>query len=198
MRHSPSRPKGESKLTSLIKDLLELERREDRAALAALRRGLGKEPGTAGEMYPFVLPRLPTSEKEDAYERGWSWRQKCHFIVASLFAWHPVQLTTGERWQRNFGASIARLKQDREGMEAGVERRFVALLNAEPEDLPDHLRTMVGLLKANDIGVDWEMLLTDLQGWSRSGRPVQTKWAKAFWRPFDEQNDNEPPGESED
>ena len=150
--------------------------KEDRATLAALRRGLGKPPGSAGEMHPFVIPRLPKSTGP-----GWNWEQECCFIVASLFAWHPENLDAGAPWERNFGASAKELGL-KPGRLEGVERRFVALLNAESVDVPDHLRTMVGLLKTEAVRVDWEQLLSDLTRWDDPERRVQIRWAKAFWQ----------------
>ena len=40
-----------------------LSLKENRGALAALRRGLGRPPGTAPEMYPYVVPWLPEDRK---------------------------------------------------------------------------------------------------------------------------------------
>lgn len=48
-----SLPHGER---AFVDALNRLVAREDRAALAALRRGLGKPPGTVAEMYPLVEP----------------------------------------------------------------------------------------------------------------------------------------------
>lgn len=158
-------------MTRLIEDLIELTRAQDRATLAALRRGLGKPPGSAGEMYPFVIPRLPP-----ATQAGWTWEQQCYFIVASLYAWHPAATR-----ERTFGDSARWLREALAGAD-GPERRFVALLNAGHEDLPHHLRGMVGLFRANDIPVDWSRLLGDLVRWNDPERPVQISWARSFWR----------------
>lgn len=83
------------------------------------------------------------------------------------------------RWARNFGASMAALKQKAES--EGPERRFVGLLTCDREELSDHLRRAVALLKGNEIAVDWEQLLRDVQRWDRVERPVQRAWARAFW-----------------
>src|SRR5690242_10106207 len=74
-----TRQAGEDKITAGAKNL---------GALAALRRGLGKSPGTVAEMYPYVVQYLPQQASrrvEDAY-----------FLIASLFAWHQVDWTAGE------------------------------------------------------------------------------------------------------
>jgi len=101
--------------------------------------------------------------------------------VAALFAWHQGSWRNDDGWQgaTNLGASLHRLAAGAEG--DSVERRFVALLNSHAEDLSKHLRHAVGLLKANEIPIDWAQLLHDIQGWEWQSRQVQREWAKSFW-----------------
>ena len=81
--------------------------RTNRAALAALRRGLGQTPGAAPEMFRYL--------RELAWVRPG--RENDAFLVASLFAWHPLAWSSAEgdgertraRWTQNFGNSLARL-----------------------------------------------------------------------------------------
>src|SRR2546423_7221253 len=96
--------------------LEQLERAEDRAALAALRRSLGKSPGEAPEAHRYVLRFSPPVREEGA-----------HYLVGALFALHP------KSWQRedvanrptHLGASVARLKRQDES--ESIETRYVAL-----------------------------------------------------------------------
>ncbi len=161
-------------MSALIDALREAASREDRATLAALRRGLGKSPGDAPEMFPIVVPRLP--------DRGGAWVEHCHYLVAALFASHP-QDWRGESpgWNdRNLGASMWRFKAAANQSE-GPERRFVALLGTHADDVGTQLQSIVGLLRSKDVAVDWEQLLIDLQRWSRDDREVQRRWARSFW-----------------
>jgi CRISPR system Cascade subunit CasB len=168
-------------MSSLVAFLRAAEARQDRAVLAALRRGLGKRPGEAAEMFPYVVPYLPdhvaTSRRD--------WVETCHYLVASLFALHPTdwQGQAAGRFDRNLGASVRLLKLA-SGSD-GPERRFIALLNADREDLPEHLRSLMGLFKAHGVGVDWEQLLADLPSWDAADRSVQRRWARAFWTSHD-------------
>lgn len=150
-----------------------LKEREDRAALAALRRGLGKEPGTEIDAYKHIL-RFNPPEREETW----------YCLVAALFALHPADWHIegpGRPRVTNFGASLYRLWQQREAGRDGVERRLVALLNAHLDDLPDKLRHAVSLLRAEEIPVDWVQLIRDLRGWEADSRWVQRSWARAFW-----------------
>src|SRR3954471_6536190 len=93
---------------------------DDRAALAALRRGLGKQPGEAFEAYRYVVPWLPPEPRFG--------EEEALFLTAALFAWHPLGWAPAadERRARNLGASVRRLA-DR--VDSGsIERRFLALL----------------------------------------------------------------------
>lgn len=168
-----------------VNELEKLVRREDRAALAALRRGLGKPAGTTPEMYPYVVPLAP--------ERG----DDAYYLVAALFAWHPSPWHAPGR-SSNLGASMARVARD-SGSDS-IERRFVAMLNAPGEDLPEHLRHAVGLCRAHEVPVNWLQLLRDLQRWNvpePGRRQVQRQWAGSFWNsmPIGQETGDVPPGD---
>ncbi len=143
---------------------------KDSAALAHLRRGLGRKPGAAMEMYPYV-GRFLTHETKQSYESA-------VFIVAALFAFYP----DAKNASGNLGASLRQLKDKSDS----IEKRFVALLNAEADELPYHLRQMIGLLKSGEkpIPVNWEQLFKDIQHWNNDQRFVQRKWAEQFWGNF--------------
>lgn len=147
--------------------LASLVEREDRGALADLRRGLGKEPGTAAEMFPYVVPFAPERDENRFY------------LIASLFALHPSPSPTDGGRRRNLGAALQWVKSAT-GSES-IELRFVALLNRPLRDLPDHLRHAVSLCKAHDVPIDWAQLLHDLRYWDAPSHSIQRDWARAFW-----------------
>jgi len=61
--------------------------RDDRAALAALRRGLGQPPGTVASMYPYVVRWLGDDTPP--------WQEAAYYLIAALFAYHPAEGGTG-------------------------------------------------------------------------------------------------------
>lgn len=161
-----------------IKDLKELAGSKDRGALAQLRRGLGREPGSALAMAPYVTRYIPAASRE--------WEEAAYYLVAALFAWHPRNWDEAEAEAQghNLGASFARLAAQQGpsgGLAGSTEQRFVALLNSHRDDLHVHLRQAVSLLKSKDIPVDWVQLLADVCRWNAPDRTVQRAWAKAFW-----------------
>lgn len=154
--------KSESGLIAYLKDLA---KKQDRAALAHLRRGLGKKPGYAMEMYPYV-GRFAGEQSNKSHERA-------VFLTAALFADYPdAPQNAGD-----LGSSVKQLSEKSDS----IERRFVALLDADAEDLHYYLRQMIGLLKANSVPVNWEQLFRDIRNWSHDDRFVQRKWARSFW-----------------
>lgn len=159
-----------SKGERFINYLEELARDEDRAALAALRRSLGKSPGEAAETHRYVLRFNPEPWEETAY-----------YLVAGLFALHPVNWRKQEdsKQPTNLGASFARLQASTDS--ESIEKRFVALLDCHEDDLAEHLRHAVSLLRSKEVSVDWLQLLKDLRHWNYETRRVQRSWARAFW-----------------
>jgi CRISPR type I-E-associated protein CasB/Cse2 len=145
-----------------------LAEKEDLGALAALRRGLGLPPGEAPQMHPFVVPWLPRDARP--------WDEEPFYLVGTLFALHPA--IARDEDLPDFGAAFARLDRGESG---GAERRFVALLDCRREDLPEHLRHAVALLRSKEVPVPWGQLLADVRRWGLPGRPVQRQWARSFW-----------------
>jgi CRISPR system Cascade subunit CasB len=141
--------------------------RDDRGALAALRRGLGQPPGTVASMYPYVVRWLGDDVPP--------WREEAYYLVAALFAYHPAEGGTG-----NMGDHFARTRQP-QGDDTAIERRFTALLAAHPDDLGFSLRQAVSFLKSKEIPIKWQQLLSDVLNWGHPERYVQQQWARAFW-----------------
>lgn len=162
----PQATEKQQKQRQFVAYLCRLVADENRTALAALRRGLGKPPGTTPEMFRYVEPWATNDYHGDDY-----------YLVAALFALHPVNATEG-----NLGTTFATVA--RQGGHQGddsLEKRFVALLNAHREALPTHLRHAVSLARSKDVRINWLELLCDVAQWGREDRPVQRRWAGQYW-----------------
>ena len=149
---------------AFVEHLLSLakEGQENRGALANLRSGLGKLPGEMARVHKHVVPYLPDERFNDQW----------YYTLASLFGSFPKH-----RQGYSIGKAFHPLRAKSDSMEA----RFVALLNAHPDDLADHLRHTVSLLKANEQPLDWFQLLGDLLQWDHPERHVQLRWARDFY-----------------
>ncbi|GFO83045.1 MAG: hypothetical protein A49_26720 [Methyloceanibacter sp.] len=162
----------------LVNHLIELAEKQDRAALAALRTGLGKPPGAAMRMLPIVAPFLTADEGPTA---------SAAFVIAALFAKHPHHARAS-----SIGASLWKATKweganpDGKHGEAGVAARFARALDAEPQDLPRHLEGLVALCESAGVPIDWHRLFGDLRGLLGTNEAYQTRirtrWARDFWR----------------
>jgi CRISPR system Cascade subunit CasB len=159
-------PETTSVAGRFVAHLQELANRRDRGPLAALRRSLSASPASAFESYPYVIPWLP-EDRSTTLETAF-------FLVAGLFATHPQS----DPDSGNFGQAFGLLREK----SISMERRFVALLSSPWEDLREHLRHAVTLLRAAAVPIDYGRLLEDLIRWNAESRSVQRAWARSFWR----------------
>ena len=159
----------------LIEHLFQFVRREDRGALAALRRSLDEEPQSfagAAQVIARVLPSdLRQQQEDDAY------------LVAGLFALAPAE--------SGLPLPVA-LRRVADGGSSSIELPFTAMLAAGREDLPSHLRHAVTLVRSKGIDLDWTDVLDSLSGWNHSSGYVQKRWARHFWasQPEKPESDN--------
>jgi CRISPR system Cascade subunit CasB len=142
---------------------------EDRQRMAVFRRSLSQPPGMDIGPYRYI-GRFLNNNKHPAAD----WLL-C--LIAGLYALAPSE--PGE--SASFGATLAEYCKAKPGAQNGIERRLTALLNAHSDDLPQHLRHAVALLKQSEQRIDWVQLTTDLQHWNSPKRAVQRTWARDFW-----------------
>jgi len=150
----------------------------NRAALAELRRGLGKPPGSVAEMHRYVVPWFGESMHRN--------EQDAYYILAALFAQHPKN---GDE-MRSIGHTLRIAGAQSESMD-GTERRFVAMLNAHEEELDGHLRHAVSLAKAKSVPINYSQLLMHLRHWTHPDQWVQRNWASDFWAAPSQTDENE-------
>jgi len=170
----------EEPFVSYLEGLLE---REDRGALAALRRGITGQPGTVPETYRYVVRWI----REDADPTGPY--AVSFFLVASLFALYFAGKGKGVTGEGNDIGTAFRLAKSRKADERSsdpdkpdsIDQRFTAMLNAHFDDLPNHLRHAISYLKSEGVSLDWHRLLRDIRNWNHPDRWVQKAWAKGFW-----------------
>jgi len=157
-----------------IAHLRKLADEDDRAALAALRASFRDPNAMAAAACPYVVPFLPAEENLR--------RDQAYFLVAALFAIHPDAGGDGV----SLGHAFRAINDQQEGFSKGdnesLRGRFVALLDADAEDLPEHLRHAVSLARARQQPLDWERLLRDVLDWGHPSRHVQRRLARDFWR----------------
>ena len=147
---------------------------EDRGALAALRKSLQDPNGMAAAASSYVVPFLPAAENIA--------RDRSYFLVGALFALHWDAGGEGV----SLGHAFRAINDGQEGAgkadNESLRGRFVALLDADAEDLHDHLRHAVSLARAKQKPLDWLRLLRDVLGWDNPSRYIQRRLARDFWK----------------
>lgn len=152
------------------------------AALARLRRGVGKEPGEVLDLLEFtVSPAFrPGPDGEPGME------ERAVHVAMTLFAVH--QQSRAERMHRRgrgLGVALRALHTgDQKSVPDPLVRRFRMLGTADSVDeLTHHLRGAVQLLRVGGSPLDYGVLTDQLVTWQRGGRSeVQLTWGRQFHR----------------
>lgn len=163
---------------------------QDRAARSALRPLLMGIP----EMQIRAMRYLPKTSPA---------QQDLLFLIAGLIAEYPCRLDN----TLSFGASLYQLSQHPDirskvtGKAPGIERRLESLLQLELDSLVQPLHSLVVQLSSTQssrtpIAIDYATLLYHLRCWDDSRKWVQLTWARDFWCPKgneDDQNSDQSP-----
>lgn len=151
---------------------------KDTKVRAVLRRSLAFDPGKFTPAYPYVEPFLKDEEN--------FWRRDMFYLVAGLWANHwrvgrsGVPMTLGKACAAYQVASSS----------TSTERRFITLLDADPDQLPHRLRQMISLLKEQSI--DFSDLLNKLFYWNDDQKRTQNIWARDFYRNLNHETNTKP------
>ncbi|OGP23550.1 MAG: type I-E CRISPR-associated protein Cse2/CasB [Deltaproteobacteria bacterium GWC2_56_8] len=141
---------------------------KDTKVRAVLRRSLAFDPGRFAPAYPYVEPFIKNDDN--------SWRREVFYLVAGLWAAHWRQGRTGS--PMSIGKACAAYQSA--GNSTNTERRFIAMLDADCDQLPYRLRQMLALLK--DHVIDFDALLKGLLYWKDDQKRTQNSWARDFYR----------------
>lgn len=168
-----------------------LQRRsnEDVAAavrtMAILRRAATAHPGTVPDVWVDTIELVPPNAYNGARDEPSAAELAAHHAV-TLFAMHRQGRVKhahapGVAPGRAF-ARLARKRGESEG-DKGVRRRFDAMVTAPTaEESARHLRGLVQLLRAEDLGLDYGLLAEDLADlWSVINQDrARLRWARQY------------------
>jgi CRISPR system Cascade subunit CasB len=149
---------------------------EDTAVIAALRRSSSYDAGLYPPAFPFIEP----------YVHGLSeWQRKAAYLAAACWAQSARRASESDLGKSAKGealpVAIRSLRNHHSMASKSIEQRFIALLDADADELQWRLRHLTSQLSAARISVDWPALLKDLWAWNSSQRYVQIRWARHFW-----------------
>mgnify|MGYP001032041721 CR=1 FL=1 len=154
-----------------------------RAELARLRMAVDEAPGRTPQVWGMVLAATPDHlvGTKDEPTRG---EQTVHAAL-TLYAVHqqgnrrPMHVPDG----RSFGTAAGILVR---GRTPSTKARYDALLMAGGDrNRAYHLRSLIGLLSADGVPLDYGRLAVDLHLIGTSHREgVQRRWGRDFYRAF--------------
>lgn len=170
-----------------IKQLQDLPEHPRKAALANLRRGVGRVPGDLPELWGSFLLGMPQELQSTSGEptrAEWS-----IYLALTLYAMHQQGNELPEKSMNKegvkFGSAVHRLVDPEDQPEKnGVFRRFNALATASSiREVSQHLRGMIQLLRANDIPLDYPQLAADLYNlqFPDSSARVRLRWGQDYY-----------------
>lgn len=163
---------------------------ERRAALARLRRGVGKDAGSVPEIWEYVYSGFPDTLKGDHAENA------IH-LALTLYAMH-AQGASDEAAHSldacSLGKAANNLKYKKPSSEAGIKRRFDSLATAKtPTAISAHSRGLIQLLRQNGVALDYVGFAADLyrlQTGHNSARRVLSEWGRDFHSSSNKNNDS--------
>lgn len=156
-----------------------------RSSLARLRRGIGKAPGSLPDLWGLTLDGMP----EDLVGTGFqpSRGEWACYLALTLFALHQQgkDTTTAAMHQQGLplGRSLRRLVRDPDDEER-IKRRFDQVVTADsPQEVAHYLRSLVQLLRADDIPLDYAALAADLYRFQNPDQRdgVRLRWGRDFY-----------------
>ena len=187
------------------------DRADARADLAKLRRGLGKTPVDAPEIWAITMiaeggaDRSPYALGKAAGDEPPTPEEWAIHIALTFYALHRQghSQSMSEEGARNqgksrdgpsFGAAMGALRRQDANKELGVIRRFKAAITAS--DLKEFSRHALGAVQllraaATPVKLDYPAFAADLYRYQfpDSRERVVLKWGRHFWRDGGENSD---------
>jgi CRISPR system Cascade subunit CasB len=153
------------------------------AALAQLRRGVGKPVGAIAELWQLTLEGVPLPPR---YGDQATANERAAHTALTLYALH--QQSRNEPMHRpgqSIGAA-ARILAQRSSSAEATRRRFEALGTATTlEEVSHHARGLISQFRALGIPLDYGLFADQLVGllYPASADRVRLSWGRDFYRP---------------
>jgi CRISPR system Cascade subunit CasB len=149
----------------------------DGADLAALRRGIGREPGSVPAMWRYYTT-LDSEGKLTA-------RLRAEHVALTLYSIHQQSIPTSmHQLNQGLGRALLELRRSDKFSPAAVDQRFGAAATATSlDEAAYHLRGLVRQLRQLPQGFDYTALWQDLTAWQypdRIGR-VRRQWGAQYF-----------------
>ena len=168
--------------------LYNLPEHPQKAALANLRRGVGRVPGDLPELWGEFLLDFPQElESKTGTPTRAEWAVS---LALTLYALHQqgrdVRREPMHREDQSLGRAVRRLvKPGEDPQDAAVLRRFQALTSAASmREVSQHLRGIIQILRSEGIALDYVRLAADLYDlqFPEASQRVRLRWGQDYYR----------------
>ena len=175
----------------------ELESPSSKAALAKIRKTLGKPLSDATDIWPILFEHLP-EEFVNSYQQP-SYEELAIYTAIQFYALHQqgtstsVMLNEPDTYQ-NIGSALSQLRKGDDT--TAIDRRFNVMITSSTfEELIYHLRHMMMLLKTKSPAtkVDYAKLAEDLYWFLKNVQEnLRLNWARSYYKQIkgEKHNDN--------
>lgn len=162
-----------------------LESGKTKADLAQLRRGVGKKPGELPELWGMIFKDLPEELMSKGNEP--SFAEWAIYTALTLFAIHQQgnsESVNSDDSDARFGRAVRKLVHDEDSEERIRFKLGVVALSDDMAELSYRMKTVIRLLNAENIKLNYVDLAADLYAFQFESMTdsVRLKWAQDFYR----------------
>lgn len=167
-----------------------------RAALAELRRGVGRKPGELPRLWGEFLDGMP----EEMYSISGtpSRAEWAVYTALTLYALHQqskdLHTENMNRPDVSFGRACAGLVKNEDDRERIWKRLYLVCTSGDMQELGYRMRGLIQLLRNEGIGLDYPSLAADLYRFQspEGADAVRLKWGQDFYKkqPTNEQKED--------
>ncbi len=186
-----------------IADLSRSNNSAQRAILANLRRGIGRVPGDLPQLWNIIWADMP-EELQGSGDTP-SRAEWAIYTALTLYALHqqgrdPQRESMNQSaadkaescYHNSLGRSVAKLVHGAEDQKRILRRFNVAATSASMKELATHLRSLIQLLKADGIPLNYPQLAKDLYLYQfpEGAAKVRMRWGQDFYRRVNSDHNN--------
>jgi CRISPR system Cascade subunit CasB len=163
---------------------------QSKAALAILRRGVGKAIADSPDTWAYVLADMP-EEIAGRYYNGNVTVSECEnaaYTALTLYAMHRQGNTGAVNNDTEFGKSLGAMRRASPNQD-GIVRRFNSLISSSDfSEMSYHLRGIIQLMSSSSpvVGFDYCGLAKDLYFYQfpEHSKDVMLSWGREFYKEY--------------
>ena len=159
-----------------------------KAILAQLRRGAGKKPGELPELWGMIFEKVPD---ELLGKNEVSYAEWAIYTALTLYAVHRQGSDKDvDLKDVSLGQAAAGLVHSEDDIERIMHRMNLVVTAVSKDDLAYHTRSLIQLLKSENIGLDYARLSKELYlfNYPEKAEVIKLRWGRDFYGVINNKN----------